>query len=36
MKNASFDFVRLFNEWTSTLVEELDFNIEVRNALKIK
>ena len=35
-KDVDFDFVKLFNEWTSTLVEELDFNIEVRNALKIK
>jgi predicted unusual protein kinase regulating ubiquinone biosynthesis (AarF/ABC1/UbiB family) len=35
-KNTDFDFVKLFNEWTSTLVEELDFNIEVNNALKAK
>ena len=36
MKHDNFDFVKLFNEWTSTLVEELDFNIEVNNALRIK
>jgi aarF domain-containing kinase len=35
-KNAEFDFIKLFNEWTATLVEELDFSIEVRHALKAK
>lgn len=26
-KNSNFDFVKLYDEWTATLVEELDFNI---------
>lgn len=35
-KNNEFDFIKLYDEWTSTLVEELDFSIEVKNALKTK
>ncbi len=26
-KDNDIDFIKLYNEWTSTLVEELDFNI---------
>lgn len=34
--NNEFDFIKLYEEWTLTLIEELDFRIEVQHALKTK
>ena len=35
-RKEGFDFIKIYDTWTDTLVEELDFRIEVENAMRTK